>query len=269
VVLKVPPAKTGKDKKTDNGGKANEGKTAQEILTEEIRDLQVGRLAKWHAEKHKDDFDRLAAELLKSWPHHLPVLVEKLKRLDSDKTRKQHLEQVIAAADEVISGIDTEKLAKHYGVKLNPDDTEAKDLRAELDKQLNTLTDALYRKGRALAYWDDQLRGQDKQDESEASGLRKKLGDIDSRFEANFAELQKWADTAGDKFVLLQVRREKRLGRLGKALEHLNAKIKGAPHEKRLYEKRIRLLNELTWTEWRDYEKRWFIIRFPEKYQPF
>ncbi|MED5495592.1 MAG: hypothetical protein VYB58_07685, partial [Verrucomicrobiota bacterium] len=55
-------------------------------------------------------------------------------------------------ADTVIAQIDTEALAKHYGVKLKPDDEEAKAERAKLDKKLNTLTAALYRTGRAGGY---------------------------------------------------------------------------------------------------------------------
>ena len=100
----------------------------------------------------------MAKEILDANPNHLPVLVQQLKRLDGEANRKKHLDKVIAGADTVIAQIDTETLAKHYGVKLKPDDEEAKAERAKLDKKLNTLTDALYRKGRALGYLDTQLR---------------------------------------------------------------------------------------------------------------
>ena len=56
-------------------------------------------------------------KILKNTPNHLPVLVEQLKRIDSEANRKKHLDKVINAADTVIDQIDTETLAKHYGVK--------------------------------------------------------------------------------------------------------------------------------------------------------
>ena len=162
--------------------------------------------------------------------------------------------------------IDTGALASHYGVKLKPDDDEAKAKRAKLDKKLNTLTDALYRKGRALGYLDTQLREGENAGTDEAKA---KLKALDGQFEANFAELQKWAETTDDKFVLLHIRRENRHDRLATAIKLFNEKIKRSPHDKKLHKKRIRLLGELGWDEWQAYETQWQIRRFPAGYQPF
>ena len=58
-------------------------------------------------------------------------------------------------------------------------------------------------------------------------------------------------------------------GRLATALKLLNEKIKRSPHDKKLYKKRIRLLGELKWNEWKRHEEAWQIRRFPAKYQVF
>ena len=166
----------------------------------------------------------------------------------------------------MITQIDTETLAKHYGVKLKPDDEEAKAERAKLDKKLNTLTDALFRKGRALGYLDTQFREGENADSDET---KKRLEEIDKQFEANFAELQKWAETTDDKFVLLHIRRDNRQGHIATALKRLNEKIGRSPHDRKLQKKRIRLLGELKWDEWKAHEETWQIRRFPAKYQPF
>ena len=265
--MRVPPAKPSKAKPSASGGsKKKEEKSEAEKLAEAIRDLKVARLAKLHSDKKAEDFDRLAKEILDANPNHLPVLVQQLKRLDGEANRKKHLDKVIAAADTVIAQIDTETLAKHYGVKLKPDDEEAKAERAKLDKKLNTLTDALFRKGRALGYLDTQFREGENADSDET---KKRLEEIDKQFEANFAELQKWAETTDDKFVLLHIRRDNRQGQIATALKRLNEKIGRSPHDRKLQKKRIRLLGELKWDEWKSHEETWQIRRFPAKYQPF
>ena len=264
VTLRVALAKA--DKKKTGADKKKDKKTEQEKLAEAVRDLKVARLAKLHGDKKGEDFDRLAKAILDETPNHMPVLVEQLKRLDSEAGRKKNLEKITAAADTIIAQIDTGALASHYGVKLKPDNDEAKAKRAKLDKKLNTMTDALYRKGRALAYLDTQLR------EGENAGTdetKAKVKALDGQFEANFAELQKWAETTDDKFVLLHIRRENRHDRLATALKLLNEKIKRSPHDKKLHKKRIRLLGELGWDEWQAHETQWQIRRFPAGYQPF
>ena len=113
-------------------------------------------------------------------------MVQQLKRLDGEANRKKHLDKVIAAADTVIAQIDTETLCKHYGVKLKLDDEEAKAERAKLDKKLNTLTDALFRKG---ARWATSTPSFAKA-KTPIATKPKRLEEIDKQFEANFAELQ-------------------------------------------------------------------------------
>ena len=65
------------------------------------------------------------------------------------------------------------------------------------------------------------------------------------------------------------LRRENRHDRIASALKLLNQKISRSPHDKKLLKKRIRLLGELNWGEWKTHEETWQIRRFPAKYQPF
>ncbi|MEE2941959.1 MAG: S8 family serine peptidase [Verrucomicrobiota bacterium] len=265
ISMRIPPVKKPKPSEGE-GSKQKEKKPETLKLAEAIRDLKVARLSKLHGDKKAEEFDRLAKEILKTTPNHLPVLVEQLKRIDSEANRKKHLDKVINAADTVIDQIDTETLAKHYGVKLNPDDENAKAERTKLDKKLNTMTDAIYRKGRALGYLATQLREGENADSDE---IKKRLLEINKQFEANFSKLQKWAVTTEDKFVLLHIRRENQQGHTATAMKRLNEKISRSPHDRKLQKKRIRMLGELKWDEWKAHEETWQIRRFPTKYQPF
>ena len=69
--------------------------------------------------------------------------------------------------------------------------------------------------------------------------------------------------------MLLHIRRENRQGRTATALKLLNEKIGRSQHDRKLQKKRIRLLGELNWDEWKAHEETWQIRRFPAKYQPF
>ena len=57
----------------------------------------------------------------------------------------------------------------------------------KIDKKLNTLTDALYRKGRALGYQETQLREKDDIKSEEKTRL---ISELKNKFESNFSELQ-------------------------------------------------------------------------------
>ena len=71
------------------------------------------------------------------------------------------------------------------------------------------------------------------------------------------------------KYALLQVRRERRLGRPANALKLLEALLEKQPYRELLYKKRGDIYGELGWDHWQAYEKTWKIIRFPDSYPPF
>ena len=58
-------------------------------------------------------------------------------------------DDVIIAANELISRIDTNKLSNNFGVKLDPDDAQANKTRKEFEKKRDALVEALWKKGTA------------------------------------------------------------------------------------------------------------------------
>ena len=115
--------------------------------------LKIEKLSGYYAQDKAADFDWLAKEILKDDPDNLETLIHRMKRWDGDgETRKRHLAEIVRAADEVIAQIDAKALQAHYGVKIDSNDEVATAKGKKMDKQRDILTDALYRKGRAIAY---------------------------------------------------------------------------------------------------------------------
>lgn len=259
VMYVVPPKPIAKKEKAA-ADKDTDERSAEEQLAEAIRDLKVAQLAKLRAEEDRQLFDRIAAEVLRDYPDHLPVLVARLERADG-KQREDDLEAVVAAADAVIAAIDQDALAAHYGVKLDPDDKQAAKVRKEMDERKAALIEALHRKAKAL--FDIAVRTHpDGRPESDADAA------ADERFDEAFAALEKWVDTNEDDYLMLHIDRAARRGRLGEALELLSEKIADSEPDKKLQDKRIELLDRLGWTHWREYEAQWNRIRFPKEYPP-
>ncbi len=241
------------------------GSTASKIdpkeLENSIRDFMVEQLKKFPTDKQDEAFEKLANELLEVSPNHLPVLVARLHRLDDEERRKEQLDKVVAAADAVIDQIDTDKLAVHFGRNVNEDDPVAKKAHAEMQKQRETLVDALYRKGRALGYMElpEVIRKHPIRDRKAH----------DAAFEKNFDELRKWVDTTEREYVLLHVRRARRRGELGTALKLLNKYIKSGDSSYWLYKKKHDVLEDLDWDFQKEQAARRLLIRFPKDYAPF
>ncbi len=248
-----PPSPTDKD-----------DRTAEQKYAEAVRDAQVAQLGKLHGEKDRALFDRVAGEVLAEFPNHLPVLMEQLKRADG-ADREKDLQAVVAAADRVLAQIDEEKLAAHFGVKQDPDDKEAAKVHKEMEKQKGFLVDALHRKARALF----DIAGQPDAGEHGPSARASGAKDAADRFEAAFAELEKWTTTTTGEYLTLHIDREVRQGRPGSALKLLSSKLADSKHDQKLYEKRVQLLEKLGWPHWRQYEENWQLLRFPAAYPPF
>jgi tripeptidyl-peptidase-2 len=187
------------------------------------------------------------------------VLVARLHVLDDDE-REERLPEIVAAADAVIAAINREELARHFGTQIDEDDPVQTKARKERTEERDDLADALYRKGRALGYM-ELPEVVEKHPIADAVAH-------DAAFEENFRELSRWVDTTADKYYLLQVRRDRRKGRQGLALELLNRHLSSEPPSEEHFEKRRDMYGELGWDDWRDYEQRWMLIRFPAEYQP-
>ena len=144
---------------------------------------------------------------------------------------------------------------------LPPSSKSAEKKARELAMKRRWLVDALYRKGRALAYME--------------------LPDVISkhpianptlhehRFESNFQELARWVDTTQREYFLLHIRRERRQGRYGSALRLVNHHIPNSPPTFFYFKKRRDLYELAGWQFLRDYEHRWLLIRFPPNRAPF
>nr|AFN53692.1 tripeptidyl peptidase II [Linum usitatissimum] len=213
------------------------------------------------------------------YPQHTPLLAKILEGLHSrskidDKIK--HSQEVIATADEVISSVDKDELAKFFSYKPDPEDEEAEKMKKKMETTRDQLAEALYSKGLALSEI-ESLKNSDKTEtEAGAEGnidewtdVRKEAseesGSKQDTFEETFKELQKWVDVKSSKFGTLYVLREKRRGRLGTALKVLNDMIleDGDPPKKKLYEMKLSLLEEIGWTHLTAYEKQWMHVRFP------
>ena len=213
------------------------------------RKFLVDRLARIPFETRRKEFDELAAKLLAKTPKLRPVLLTRLQRLDNVKHRKGRLPEVVAAADAVIATIDTDKLARTLGRRGG----------RSADKAV--LVDALYRKGRALAYMElPQVIAAHPIADTAAH---------DKAFEANFKELGRWVDTTEKTYVLLHIRRERRRGRPAVALKWLTKYYPGTPPNFWYVKKRRDLYDELGWSHCHEYQKRWLLVQFPKTYESF
>ena len=238
LVVPATPAKT----------KATVKPPAGNLATEQ-RDFLVDRLSRIPFETRRKEFEALAAKLLAETPKHLPVLLIRLERLDHLKHRKQRLPEVVAAADAVIATIDVDKLAKTLGK------------RGGRSKDKDVLVDALYRKGRALAYMELP-------DVVDKHPIADKAAH-DKAFKSNFKALGNWVDTTEKKYVLLHIRHERRRGRPAIALKWLQKYYPGTPANFWHVKKRRDLYEKLGWSHCHQYEQRWLLVRFPKTYESF
>eukprot|EP00913_Durusdinium_trenchii_P005630 g5248.t1 len=171
-------------------------KPAGGTLVKKIDSLKLAELERLAADgKTSKQFDALYDELVKTNGSGMKVLCARLQLLDHEKYRKTRLAEVVKAADAILEKIDAEKLALHFGRRVDPDDSRAVALRKTMERQRDLLTDTLYRKGRAIGYMELP--------EVLAQHPITDVKSHDTAFEDNFAELQKWVDTTDKKYVLL------------------------------------------------------------------
>jgi tripeptidyl-peptidase-2 len=257
----IPPGRSRKaDQRNGDDSPARGAKDAStdERLAEELLEFRLQQLSGLDWAKDQPQIQRISDELLEGHPDaRRRVLVSRLHLVDSDD-REERLAEVVAAADAVIKSINRRRLARHFGMR---PDNQQKELNAEREAERTDLIDALYRKGRALGFMElpEVLEQNPIQDRAAH----------DQAFEQTFQLLSRWADTADAEHYKLQVRRDRRRGHFAQALQLLN-RHKDLSHEDReLAEKRRDVYSELGWEDWRDYEQRWVLVRFPEEHQDF
>lgn len=267
----VPPTKIDDDKGKDSASTCS--KSVRERLEEEVRDAKVNFLAslKQGTEEERSEWKELCGSLKSEYPNYTPLLAKILECLvsqtgEEDKIRLN--KEVIEAANEVIDSIDKDELAKYFSVRSDPENEETEKIRKQMETTRDQYTNALYKKGLAIADIESSKLPEDpnatdsnKKDDEAESGS----SDQEDSFEKNYKELEKWVDMKSSKYSMLSLIRERRRGRLGTALKVLNDLIQedGEPPKKKLYDLKLSLLEESGWSHLVSYEKQWMLVRFP------
>jgi tripeptidyl-peptidase-2 len=187
----------------------------------------------------------------------LAKAVQSLQDLDKEEERKKQLAKVVTAANKVIDMIDQDELATHFGRRVDTSDKQAVKQRKTFEKQRSQLIDAVYRKGRALAYM-----------ELPEVIANKPIADRkqhDQQFEANYKLLAQWVDPTEKDHFLLAVRRHRRKGDLGAALVLLQKQMKSSPTNYWHYKKQCDMLAELGWSQLAERATSNLMVRFPQK----
>jgi tripeptidyl-peptidase-2 len=200
--------------------------------------------------------DQLVRLVLEQDPQNREVRVSKLHLLDNDD-REERLPEIVAAANEVIKLVDSEKLRSWSGARHASQSAEEKKSVQEHEREKQDLVDALYRKGRALAYMELPEVVKDHPIADQKT--------LDEEFEQNYLQLQSWVDMELQDYFLLKIRRDRRRGDFGQAMKLLNRWI-GKGSRKKLYaEKQQAIYESLGWNIWSRNAEHWLLRRFPEQ----
>ncbi|GAB9472418.1 Tripeptidyl-peptidase 2 [Globisporangium polare] len=248
----IPPAPTPtKDPELEE---PKDERDEEELANEAVRDLLLARVTKLAGKKEfLPAWQRLSAQ----YPTHLGVVQAKLHHLDADSERLNSLDEVVAAADDVLNLIKQDELALYFGTRSVPGDQPAaqKKLQKEKEKEKEILVDALNRKARAVG------DAQDKWDE----------------FAQTFATLQKWADVETNAFLLVNLLQDRHNDVPGLALQRLRKvvdldaaeKEKIGVNDAKVQKELLATLDTLEWTHWSKAEQQWHRRRTPASYRKF
>lgn len=233
-----------------------------ERLQRERIESQIKQLSELKLPRDDQLFAQLTRDIRKEFPDaEQQVRVATLHLVDGDN-RKEHLTDVIAAADDVIDTIKSNKITRWLALRANPDQPASVRRQKKAEEQRGILVDALYRKGRALAYRELPDVVAEHPIEDQAA--------LDEAFEENFQRLARWVDTTEEDYYLLHIRRDRRRSRYGSAIKLLNKHMDSASPPSRLQHKKRRDLYELLgWEDWRAYEHKWMLIGYPGEYPEF
>jgi tripeptidyl-peptidase-2 len=261
----LPPVMP-EEKKAVGKPKAKEGEAKKEegtSLADEIRDLKVKRLVSY--EGKKDEYDSLFKQVVVEFPMHLPLLLSKLHH--TEKLESSSWSDKVDAAADVLALIDQEEMAKHFGMRLLPDNKEDKDLRKEMDTRKEQLVEALTCKAMALA-------AHNREEGAANGGEAGTTSEARVQFDQTYALLQRWTDTADVKHAKVYLEAEKVSRRLGNVLRKLT-KFKGGDKlpdgmtMAQVQERRIEIMRQLGWKHWADHEEKWKVLARPDGYPLF
>lgn len=98
-------------------------------MDEAVRDLKIEYLSKITGEQNDTTFNDLWNKLVVEYPDNLPLFMAKLKFLDDDPKRQENLAEIIVAANDIISRINEDDLARALGRKVDIENGDAVQVR--------------------------------------------------------------------------------------------------------------------------------------------
>ncbi|KAK8720628.1 hypothetical protein OTU49_013196 [Cherax quadricarinatus] len=142
VVTELPCKKRSTGSSNSNSEEKKEAKTLADYQ-EALRDLQTAWIAKLDCEAGEEIYK----DVMTAHPDHLAAQLARLQALDA--VGAQNRTAVIAQASRIVAAVDTAPLLAFYGTKTDTR-TDAAKIKTQMDKQRNTLLEALSRQGSAL-----------------------------------------------------------------------------------------------------------------------
>ncbi|RCS52891.1 hypothetical protein DTL42_08670 [Bremerella cremea] len=239
---------------------ADKPKEEKPTLEDKLFETKLAYLKTLKGKDQQEEFSKLFDELKEAKPEDVALLQAKLIMLD-ENDRKDHLPEVVKAANAVLKAIPQNKVRMYFAQRRDPETDEEKKKMKEMTELKETLIDTLYRKARAYAYMDLPT---DDPEHPENKDIRKAPKDEQKRaklFEKSFEQLSSWVDTTEKKYALLHLRRLRRHGQEAEALQLLNKMIKEDPTNLLLYKKRSDIYGELGWDFAEKNEEQWRLLR--------
>lgn len=259
----IPPAPTEAAEPTPA---SPEDRKPEDRLADERLELEIAQLTKLAGETNNPLFEARFEGLRARHPDHLPLLAARLHRLDDDE-RARRLLPIVAAADDLIRRVDTNRLAIAFGRRPAEGNAAERQATRDAERDRDALVDALHRKARALALMVRPPAGT-----PPATGISERslaAPEAGRLLDETVASLRTWVDTAGAEYAAVEILWNQHHGRLGQALQLLRERIRRHPTDRTLREEEIRLLRDLGWEHQATAEERALALRFPREFTAF
>lgn len=229
-------------------------RSAEEKMNDACRDLKLEHLSKLSG-KEDGKFTDLYQKLLAEYPDHLPLLLAKVKHLDSHKKRSDKLAEIVEACESIIDKIDQDALALHFGRKCDSQDTSALKERNDRKEEKSILIEALSRMASALADQDSD------------------------EFLSTLKKLKSWVDIDGsNKYAPLVIQRDEKEKRYASVVKVINKMLAKEVKEKDMIKpmsktdlltKREAMLEKLGFNVLVEQERRSRVMACPKEFALF
>ncbi|XP_071949542.1 tripeptidyl-peptidase 2-like isoform X2 [Antedon mediterranea] len=231
-------------------------KNKEEEFADAIRDLKIAWMSKLEG-------NAIFEDLVGQYSDHIPLFVAKMHSLEVDKDRTKMLDEIVIAADKVISVINQSELVAYYAIK-HDTRADAHLIKLDMEKKKGYLISALCTKGCAIA--DMELNDQKMSDGVTSSTKNsEKLKAVDEIFN----DVQKWADTEEKKvigFTLKHAIVHNYYGRQLKLLAKSHDESRGTKDQDKRF---IEIYKQLGWHHLQTYMENLLSVKYPHDYIPF